>query len=95
MANIYSSHGSGPGCLAFVINDSGKVLDTTLEDSWDRPIPARFDADEFRQTYGTKLDEHIDIMDIGYWNPDREYLEACPNFRLEALQQIASRATPG
>lgn len=92
MANIYSSHGSHPDDgRAFLIDENGVILETTLTDSWEQPIPDRFDVNEFRQAYGI-LDDHIDILDIGYWNPDGKYIEAEPDFREHAFRVLQERA---
>lgn len=85
MANIFSSHGSDPNGRAFLIDDTGNVLGAALTESWVEPVPTRFDVDEFRRVYG-KLDDDIDILDIGYWNPDGKYIEPEPEFREHAFR---------
>lgn len=66
---ILSSHGH------LVIDENGIVISHELElgpDGWEQPIPAHFDVAEFIQTYGS-LRESIDVLDIGYTNPDGRY----------------------
>ena len=63
---IHSSYGH------VVIDDKGNVLSHELDDEWEQPIPVQFDVDEFRKTYG-QLASDIDILDIGYSNPDGQY----------------------
>ena len=77
---ILSSHGH------FVIDENGLVLSHELDlgpDGWGQPIPAHFDVAEFIQTYG-KLTESIDVLDIGYTNPDGQYEPPASGWRAMA-----------
>ena len=67
--SILSSHGH------LVIDENGIVLSHELElgpDAWEQPIPTHFDVEEFIKTYG-ELSKCLDVLDIGYTNPDGQY----------------------
>lgn len=72
---IWSSNGN------FAIDEHGDILDRVLYVGGELPPITRFDVEEYRATYG-KLDESIDILDIGYWyGPNDTYEPADPDFR--------------
>ena len=66
MSIIHSSHGE------FTIDELGRVLEANIGPSWDAPIPTKFDVDKFKTMWG-ELEHEIDILSIGYWNPDNTY----------------------
>ena len=73
--SIWSSNGH------IVIDENGNILDLKLYVGGELPPITRFDVEEYRATYG-KLDESIDILDIGYWyGTDNTYEPAEPDFR--------------
>ena len=50
-----------------------------VDGDWGYPGIARFDIDEYRETYGVV--EDTDILDIGYWTHSGLYEPAEPDFR--------------
>ena len=86
--NITSSHGLGPGNVAFVICPvSGAVLQATVNlRDLGHPVPASFDINEYRQFYGA-VQPTIDIIDIGFTLPDGSKVTAEPQARTDILRQ--------
>lgn len=78
---IYTSHGRDSDCAGFLIRPNGEVVEC-LCPAWEGMVPQRFDTSEFVKTYG-KLDDGIDILDIGYWLSDGTYEPPEPDFRAQ------------
>jgi len=87
MIKIFTSIGRKSDCLGFLINPDG-----TIDENFTEPESfiglERFDVAEFIQTYG-KLDDEIDILDIGYWYDGGKYEPAEAEFRLEQRRNQA------
>lgn len=75
--HIWSSNGE------IIIDETGAILDSITYLGGEFPAFTRFDTAEFVQCYG-KLDNDIDILDIGMWHMKdgvEKYEPAEPDFR--------------
>lgn len=87
--DIRCDHALHGGAWAFVIDQSGQILEISLDvASWDAPIPVRFDTKEYYNFY-KRLDPTIDILDIGYYLPDGKLEKPEADFRLNVIKEMA------
>ena len=82
---IHSSHANGDAA-AFVASAGGYVLKSNVTDEFGS-LPARFDTYEFIKHYN-KLDQDIDILDIGYTDHDSVYTPPDHDFRAYILTEF-------
>lgn len=81
---VSSSHGQ------FVIDCSGRILQVD-DESGELPNVTRFDVAEWEKYWGRKLDDSLDILDLGYWYDDKgteRYEEPAHDWRLEIKQGL-------
>jgi len=79
---IHTSHATY-GDVGFIIDEAGNVLETCVDASFGLK-PVKFDVAEYVAFWG-KLDDSIDVLDIGYTLENGEVVEAVADFREEAI----------
>jgi hypothetical protein len=78
---VISSHGS------ITIDETGKVIDTDLDDTWDNPLPVRFNLNEWQRFWKeTELPGGFDILDLEYEDA-ADTVPACHDFRINIQQE--------
>jgi hypothetical protein len=86
---VYSSYGN------IHIDENGYVqsIDYYGEERAGLDLILQFDLAEYESVYGER-DSHYDILDLGYWQYDSTYIEAEPEFRKIAKENIVLTMTP-
>lgn len=83
---IRSSHGL-IGDRAFLIDQTGQIIEVSVRVLDFGPLPEVFDVEEYQSFY-SRLDDSIDICDIGYSLADGTKVKPVADFRLRYLTSI-------
>jgi len=77
----HSSHGS----ITFG-SETGLTLESNLCGCDDCPQVERFNIEEYCTHYGKGVPQDVDILDLGYWGKDGEYVEPAHDWRKDVAK---------